>query len=147
MHAVFTCLCSIAGVKCIYACVGSTEAELEGTLDILRAAKALDNTAVLCAPLGATIGEKLATISAACSLGGERLLPGRWLRRAFSAVFTLRPVIRAHCFMDVSSAERVRDEGGHALVVLDTVKPLVDAWGSFVVGLSGLGRREVRGGW
>ena len=70
--AVFTCLCSIAGVKCIYACVGSTEAELEGTLDILRAAKALDNTAVLCAPLGGTIGEKLATISAACSLGGER---------------------------------------------------------------------------
>jgi len=41
------------------------------------------------------------------------------------------------------AVERVRDEGGHALVVVDTVKPLVDAWESFIMGLSGLGQRTV----
>lgn len=42
------------------------------------------------------------------------------------------------------AAERVRDEGGHSLVVVDTVKPLVDAWNLFIDGLSELGSDTVR---
>ncbi len=39
-------------------------------------------------------------------------------------------------------SERVRDDGGHCLVVLDSVKPLIDAWDKFIVGLSGLGQEK-----
>lgn len=38
----------------------------------------------------------------------------------------------------------MRDEGGHSLVVVDTVKPLVDAWNLFIDGLSELGSDTVR---
>jgi hypothetical protein len=40
-------------------------------------------------------------------------------------------------------SERIRDEGGHSLVILDTVKPLVDAWDLFIEGLAGLGQEAV----
>lgn len=35
--------------------------------------------------------------------------------------------------------ERVRDEGGHSLVVLDDLKPLVDVWEELVLALAALG--------
>jgi F-type H+-transporting ATPase subunit alpha len=97
---------SDTGVKCIYASTANTEVELEKVMSLLKEQRALSNVAVIAASPEAPVGEKLATICAACSLG-----------------------------------ERVRDEKGHSLVVLDSVKPLSDAWNSFISGISGLGQR------
>ncbi len=33
--------------------------------------------------------------------------------------------------------ERVRDEGGHCLVVLDDIRPLSDVWEQLLAGLAG----------
>ncbi|GAX73139.1 hypothetical protein CEUSTIGMA_g592.t1 [Chlamydomonas eustigma] len=97
---------SSTGVKCVYACTDNNDVELEHVMSLLKEHRALSNVAVISSSREASVGEKLATICAACSLG-----------------------------------ERVRDEKGHSLVVLDTVKPLSDAWNSFISGLSGLGQR------
>jgi len=61
---------SSSGVRCIYASVATSDEELGNMLNVLRSRRALENTAILSAPPGASIGEQLATISAACSLGG-----------------------------------------------------------------------------
>ncbi|KAG1671376.1 hypothetical protein FOA52_011873 [Chlamydomonas sp. UWO 241] len=97
-----------SGVRVVYASVSQTPEQLAAAVGALRAGKAMANTAVVASPHGAAVGEQLATIHAACSIG-----------------------------------ERIRDEGGHALVVLDTVKPLIDAWEIFIEGLSGLGKNAV----
>jgi F0F1-type ATP synthase alpha subunit len=42
-------------------------------------------------------------------------------------------------------AERVRDNGGHALVLLDDISPLASAWGILALhGLGSLGQEVVR---
>ncbi|PNW77022.1 hypothetical protein CHLRE_10g419050v5 [Chlamydomonas reinhardtii] len=45
-----------------------------------------------------------------------------------------------------SIGERVRDEGGHALVVVDDIKPLSDVWEQLLSGLAGLGPALLREG-
>ncbi|KAG2429129.1 hypothetical protein HYH02_014166 [Chlamydomonas schloesseri] len=45
-----------------------------------------------------------------------------------------------------SIGERVRDEGGHALVVVDDIRPLSDVWEQLLSGLAGLGPALLREG-
>lgn len=42
--------------------------------------------------------------------------------------------------------ERVRDEGGHALVVLDDLAPLQNVWEHLVLSLANLGQEKLREG-
>eukprot|EP00882_Tetradesmus_deserticola_P005439 GHRQ01005723.1.p1 GENE.GHRQ01005723.1~~GHRQ01005723.1.p1 ORF type:complete len:668 (+),score=308.35 GHRQ01005723.1:398-2401(+) len=45
-----------------------------------------------------------------------------------------------------AAGERVRDEGGHSLVVLDDLSPLSNTWDSLVMGLAELGQAKLREG-
>ena len=99
---------STSRVKCVLALTASSEAQLGEITTVLRKGKVSETTAIVEAREDATVGEKLASIFTACSVG-----------------------------------ERVRDEGGHSLVVLDSVMPLVDAWEVLLEGLSGLGKEKV----
>ncbi|WIA34565.1 hypothetical protein OEZ86_012886, partial [Tetradesmus obliquus] len=45
-----------------------------------------------------------------------------------------------------AAGERVRDEGGHSLVVLDDLSSLSDTWDSLVLGLAELGQAKLREG-
>lgn len=44
------------------------------------------------------------------------------------------------------SPERVRDEGGHCLVVVDDIRPLSDVWEQLLAGLAGGWSGRVVGG-
>ncbi|MEW5319158.1 MAG: hypothetical protein WDW38_010327 [Sanguina aurantia] len=45
-----------------------------------------------------------------------------------------------------SIGERIRDEGGHSLVVLDDMRPLAKVWETLLAGLAGLGSSALRQG-
>eukprot|EP00878_Enallax_costatus_P010679 GHUV01011155.1.p1 GENE.GHUV01011155.1~~GHUV01011155.1.p1 ORF type:complete len:682 (+),score=208.59 GHUV01011155.1:600-2645(+) len=45
-----------------------------------------------------------------------------------------------------AAGERIRDEGGHSLVVLDDLAPLSDAWDKLVLALADLGQEKLREG-
>eukprot|EP00775_Hariotina_reticulata_P002752 gene2752-3047_t len=45
-----------------------------------------------------------------------------------------------------AAGERVRDEGGHTLVVLDDLSPLSDSWDKLVLSLAELGQEKLREG-
>lgn len=97
-----------SGVKCALALISASGSQATEISQLLQKGKVLETTAIVSADEGATIGERLACIFTACSIG-----------------------------------ERVRDEGGHCLVILDTVMPLVEAWEELIAGLSGLGADKV----
>lgn len=55
-----------------------------------------------------------------------------------AAVASSLPACLCTCLLlSPRAAERVRDEGGHALVVVDDVKPLGDTWEHLIQGLAG----------
>lgn len=99
------------GVRCVYAAVGRSAAQLKGTLDVLSKEGALPHSVVVHAPPDAPLGEKYAALCLACSIG-----------------------------------ERVRDEGGHSLVIMDEVSPLMEIWEKLVLALADLGVDKVREG-
>lgn len=65
------CTVTVPDVKCVYVSIGRSDEELQTTLEVLKAHKVVGNTAVVSAPPGASVGESLAAIHAACSIGGK----------------------------------------------------------------------------
>ncbi|GBF87937.1 ATP synthase subunit alpha [Raphidocelis subcapitata] len=52
----------------------------------------------------------------------------------------------ATLFAAAAAGERIRDEGGHALVVMDDISPLLRCWEALVLALAGLGAPLLRQG-
>ncbi|KAI7843748.1 hypothetical protein COHA_002646 [Chlorella ohadii] len=82
-----------SGVRCVYAAVGSSQDQLERTVEQLRQHGCMDYTTVVAATGDRPLGEQYAAMLTACSV-----------------------------------AERVRDEGGHSLVVLNDASVMVRMW-------------------
>ena len=100
-----------AGVRCVYASVGSSRGQLARTVEQLRENGCLEYTTVVAATDDRPLGEQYAAMLTACSIG-----------------------------------EQHRDEGGHALVVLNDVSVMVSerGAGSCLSGLAGLPASRVR---
>ncbi|PRW45016.1 ATP synthase subunit alpha [Chlorella sorokiniana] len=93
-----------SGVRCVYAAVGSSQDQLERTVEQLRQHGCMDYTTVVAATGDRPLGEQYAAMLTACSI-----------------------------------AERVRDEGGHALVVLNDASVMVRMWEMITWAMAGLG--------
>jgi F0F1-type ATP synthase alpha subunit len=107
-------------VRCFYASTTQDAERLRLTAGALLSAEGAasspfphdpNNVTVFASPPTAPLGERLATLCAACA-----------------------------------AAERVRDKGGHALVVLDDVSALAQAWEHLIAELVALGPERLREG-
>jgi len=145
------------GVKCVYALTTQSGAQGDATVAALRNAGALANTVVVRAAADAPLGERYAAICYACSIGGARAAAGGLGSAASVAAAARCPLLLAlatdapyHHLHPIASqshlAEAVRDAGGHALVVVDDLKPLIDVWETLVLALARLGQEKIREG-
>eukprot|EP00955_Chlamydomonas_euryale_P107011 365741-Chlamydomonas_euryale.AAC.2 len=62
-----------AGVRCVYASLGRSPEQLGELVSVLRKGGAQANTAIVASASGSTLGQDLATIHAACSIGGVQM--------------------------------------------------------------------------
>ena len=100
-----------ASVSCIYACIGKSVDEQNAFLSRLRESEGVKGTVFVAASDEESIGEQFASLCAALAFGGTYL-------------FEIPHEDIILCFV-----ESIRDAaGGDALVIIDSLRPLVDVW-------------------
>eukprot|EP00798_Chlamydomonas_sp_ICE-L_P012133 gene12133-15243_t len=104
-----------------------------------------NNTAVVAAMAGAPLGEQVARTTQRSSLLWRERPWGCTNNTAVIAAMEGAPLGEQWATICTACAigEHIRDGGGHSMVVLDTLNPLVEVWEAMLTGLGTLGAEEL----